>query len=348
LPCSKLLASKFSAFLAVLLLLSSHALSLAQSMPPIPGQDPGLRRTPLQESEMKAVPQPYRLNPSEGISIEEILIVDALVRKSVIHLPAGWTENKNMPLILVLHGAKLSAKIAEIVTGFDRLSNKKGFIVAYPDAIYHQWSDGRRAEDNPSYGIDDVKFLSQLMDYMVWKYHVNPQRIYVAGYSSGGMMAQKLGMEITDKIAAIAEVAATIPLPQLALQEKPSRPLPILMINGTQDPAFPWNGGNTQIIGIRVGAVASVMDSVNYWLTANGGLMASPDANESVDKKDGTKVEVTNYPTANNTSVMLYKIIGGGHTWPGSDVPLRYIPLLGRQSKNLRASELIWEFFNHY
>lgn len=347
-----MLYSRPVALLAILSLFWSTPFCSAQSMPPISGPSFGWGNSSLQESEANPVPQPSRFNPVEGVSIDEVLIVDDLVRKMVVHLPAGWQENKNMPLVLVLHGAKLSAKIAEIVTGFDKLSNRQNFVVAYPDAIYHQWNDGRKALDNPSYGIDDVKFLSRLMDYMVWKYHVDPKRIYVAGYSSGGMMAQKLGMEITDKIAAIAEVAATMPVPLLELQEKPTKPLPVLMINGTQDPAFPWSGGNTQIIGIKVGPVASVMGCVNYWVEANGGLTARPDSNQTVDKaygtKDGTMVEVTTYPTAKNTCVMLYKIDGGGHTWPGSDVPLRYIPFLGRQSKNLRASELIWEFFNHY
>jgi polyhydroxybutyrate depolymerase len=252
-------------------------------------------------------------------------------------------------LVIVLHGARLSAKIAELVTEFDKLSNEKHFIVVYPNAIYRQWNDGRRKEDNPSYGIDDVKFISQLIDYLIWKYHINPKRVYVAGYSSGGMLSQKLGMEVTDKIAAIAEVASSLPLSQIALNIKPTKPLPVLMINGTNDPAFPWGGGTTSIIGIKVGPVAPVMESAQYWIDANGGLTVEPRIQRLIgDKKGKTTVDMTHFSTKSNAPVILYKINGGGHTWPGSEVPLRSIPFLGRQSKELNGSELIWEFFKGY
>jgi polyhydroxybutyrate depolymerase len=327
----------------------STVLCHAEGIQPLAGQQNVFISNPAQVPELPPAQEPYRFNRKEGATIDETLVVDALIRRTLVHLPAGWQEDKTMPLLIILHGAKLSGKIAEVVTGFDKLSNKENFIVAYPDAVHHQWNDGRNEWDNPSYGIDDVKFISRLMDYMVWKYHVNPQKIYVAGYSSGGMLAQRLAMEITDKVAAIAEVAATLPMPQLALKKKPGRPISVLMINGTEDPAFPWGGGTTQIIGVKVGNVASVLATVDYWINANGGMRDLPDLHPAVtNKRDGTMVDVANFPTQNKTSVMLYTIRGGGHTWPGSDVPLRYIPFLGRQSGNLKASELIWEFFSHY
>jgi polyhydroxybutyrate depolymerase len=284
-----------------------------------------------------------------GLNVKETLIVDGRVRKTIVHLPPGYRQNVERPLVIVLHGAKLTAKIAQLVTEFDKISNENNFIVAYPNALHHQWNDGRGKGYTPSYGIDDVKFISQLIDYLIWKYQVNPKKVYIAGFSSGGMLSQKLGMERADKIAAIAEVSSSLPLSQLALNRKPSKPLPVLMINGTRDPAFPWEGGNTRIVGIKVGPVAPIMDSVQFWLDANGGLTSPPDFHQVLSsKKGGGAVDVTYYPTASNTCVILYKIYGGGHTWPGSEVPLRYIPLLGRQSRDLKASELIWEFFKGY
>lgn len=289
------------------------------------------------------------LGRHSGINIKETLIVDGRVRKTIVHLPPGYSYNEERPAIIVLHGAKLTAKIAQLVTEFDKLANSDNFIVAYPNAMHRQWNDGRGKDYTPSYGIDDIKFISRLIDDLVWKYRANPQKVYIAGFSSGGMLSQKLGMEITDKIAAIAVVSSSLPLAQLELDPKPSKPLPVLMINGTRDRAFPWEGGNTRIVGIKVGPVAPIMDSVKFWLEANGGLTAPPDFHQLFrSKKRGGAVDVTNYPTQSGTCVMLYKIHGGGHTWPGSEVPLRYIPFLGRQSKDLKASELIWEFFRNY
>jgi polyhydroxybutyrate depolymerase len=137
------------------------------------------------------------------------------------------------------------------------------------------------------------------------------------------MLSQKLGMEATDRFAAIAEVASSLPLSQMALNKKPSKPIPVLMINGTNDPAFPWAGGNTSIIGIKVGPVASVMKSAQYWINVNGGMISTPDEQLVVsDKKGKTTVDRTHFSTKMNMPVILYKINGRGRTWPGSDIPL--------------------------
>lgn len=290
-----------------------------------------------------------KFDTKAGLTINETLLVEGLTRRTIVHLPKQFEAHTKRPLVIVLHGAKLSGWIAQAVTGFDKLANEENFIVTYPDAIHRQWDDGRPEGFTPAYGINDVKFIATLIDYLVWKYNVDPEKVYVTGYSSGGMLTQKLGLELTDKIAAIAEVASSLPMAQLQKNEKPSRPISLLMINGSADKAFPWNGGNTKIVRIRVGEVAPVMTTYQYWVEANGG--ADNDTRqraESLQKyKGGTKVEFLNTRTENGTCVMLYKINGGGHTWPGSEVPLRYIPFLGRQSKQMNASELIWEFFKN-
>lgn len=284
-----------------------------------------------------------------GLTIHETLLVDGLIRKSIVHLPRQYNASKKLPLVIVLHGAKLSGGIAQALTGFDRLANEKSFIVTYPDAINRQWNDGRPEGYTPSYGVNDVQFISTLIDYMVWKYKADPEQVYVAGYSSGGMLAQKLALEITDKISAIAEVAASLPMAQLKLNKKPDKPISVLMINGSADRAFPWDGGDTRIVRIRVGPVAPIMTTFQYWVEANGGSDDAPHRQESLQKKPGgTQVEFLSARTEDETCVVLYKINGGGHTWPGSDVPLPYIPFLGRKSKQLNASELIWEFFQNH
>lgn len=302
----------------------------------------------IQNTGKEPEPTTGEFNTEDGLTIHETLLVDSLIRRTIVHLPSHFKANQKLPLVIVLHGAKLSGWIAQAVTGFDRLSNEEGFIVTYPDALNQQWNDGRKAGDTPSYGIDDVHFIATLIDYMAWKYQIDPERVYIAGYSSGGMLAQKLALELTYKVSAIAEVASSFPINQLRLSKKPGKPISVLMINGTADRAFPWEGGSTRIIRINVGEVAPVMTTFNYWVNANGGPGDLPQRQEALQKKlGGTRVSLYNTRTQNGKCVMLYKIHGGGHTWPGSEVPLRYIPFLGSQSRHLNASELIWEFFKH-
>jgi polyhydroxybutyrate depolymerase len=310
------------------------------------------RLLPTEESSQRKttrIPKPSIINRTEGLTIHETLIVNGLVRKALVHLPNQYNPEEKRPLLIVLHGARLSGWIAEATTGFDKIANQENFIVVYPDATHQQWDDGRDGAHNPSYGINDVDFIAQLINYLDWKYHLETSEVYVAGYSSGGMLAQKLGMELSDKVSAIAEVASSLPVPQLKLQKIPSRPLSVLMINGTKDRAFPMAGGTTQIIKVKVGPVAPIMTTYQYWVLANGGVGSLAPKQDLLQKiKNGTTVNLLNTRTRNGSCVMLYTINGGGHTWPGSEVPLRYIPLLGKQSRDLNASELIWEFFKHY
>jgi polyhydroxybutyrate depolymerase len=307
------------------------------------------RFLPTEESSQNQtapVPKPTAIETKTGLTINETLLVNGMVRKALVHLPPYYTVEDKRPLVVVLHGARLSGWIAEAATGFDKIANQENFIVTYPDALHQQWDDGRSPTDTPSYGVDDVGFISQLIDYIDWKYHIKKDEVYVVGFSSGGMLTQKFGLEQTEKVTAIAEVAASLPIPQMELQKKPSRPLSVLMINGTNDPAFPWAGGMTRIVRVRVGAVAPIMATYQYWINANGGPGSSPPRQEVMQKnKIGTSVNLLNTRTANGSCIMLYRINGGGHTWPGSEVPLYYIPFLGRQSRALNASELIWEFF---
>lgn len=338
---------KFSkAFLLLLALLSLLNGMPASANPQTSSEIPTEENS--REIDSNAEPIVNEIDSENGLTISETLIVGKHIRRSLVHLPKDYKSNKGLPLVIILHGARLSGWIAQSVTGFDRMANEEGFVVAYPDALNKQWDDGRQEGVTPSFGVNDVKFISVLIDYLVMKYQVNPEKVYVAGYSSGGMLAQKLGMELTDKVAAVAEVAASLPTSQLKANKKPSKPISILMINGTADAAFPWEGGTTSILRINVGEVAPIMDMFQYWVNANEGPGAIPNQSDTqLNKKNGTTVDVFNTRTENGRCVMLYKIKGGGHTWPGSEVALRYIPFLGRESKELKASELIWQFFKH-
>jgi len=90
--------------------------------------------------------------------------------------------------------------------------------------------------------IDDVGFISALIDYLVKTLNVDPNNFYVTGMSNGAMMTHRLALELTDKITAVATVAGNIPEDQLQ-SGTPKRAIPVLIISGTDDPMMPWDGG---------------------------------------------------------------------------------------------------------
>lgn len=274
-----------------------------------------------------------------------------LKRSYYIHLPTDHQSTAILPVMLVLHGGGKAdgAKLAQR-TGYNAIADRDGFIVVYPNGIDNQWNDGRgvtfRKADNTR--IDDVGFLSALIDLIIRDYKGDPRRVYVTGLSNGGMMALRLGCELDSKITAIAPVIANIPK-NIIDQCKPDNPLPVLLMNGTEDPLVPWDGGSVRFLHKRMGKVASTDETIHFWVTHNQCnpkpvIRTLPDR----DTTDNSRVIVSTYTNAGNRSeVILYAIEGGGHSFPGSNVPDRP-RLVGKKNHDIDGAEVIWNFFKRH
>ncbi len=282
--------------------------------------------------------------------IDGSIMVDGIERTYHLYIPNNYNPNAHLPLLIVLHGGGGNGKGMEEKTTlgeFDKLADKENFIVVYPDAFKKHWNDGK--EDPYSYSarhnIDDVKFISTLIDYLGKKYNIDKNRVYVVGMSNGGMMSFRLACELSDKIAGIATVAASMP-ENLYILCHPSNKISILMIHGTHDPIVPWEGGYVHIFGKRRGNVVSIEESFEFWARHNNcTLQFNQTYLPDIDPNDGTKVwkkECSN--EENGTKVILYGIEGGGHTWPGG---LRRFSeqIVGRISHDINACKVIWNFF---
>jgi polyhydroxybutyrate depolymerase len=253
--------------------------------------------------------------------------------------PEGIEKVKPTPLLLVLHGSAGSGEDMMTVTrrGFERLADKEKFVVVYPDALERRWNDQGGT-------VDDVGFLLAIVDKLVADGLVDKNRVYVAGISNGGMMAQRLACEQADRIAGIATVAGGLPS-GLTGTCKPARALPVLVIHGTEDPIVPWAGG--AVAGFEeFGKVLSARDTAGFWAANNqcgtsGVIAAEPDR----DPQDGTRVKLEVFASCPaGAAVKLAAIEGGGHTWPGG---YQYLPerFIGKTSQDVDANALIWNFF---
>lgn len=258
--------------------------------------------------------------------------VGDLHRQYIVHVPEKYFDTETpAPLLLVLHGAGGTGKGMESLSGFDKLSDQEGFIVAYPDAINTAWNDERGDEAS---AIDDVGYLAHIIDSVAQKVNIDRTRVYAAGYSRGGMMSYLLGCVLPDQIAAVASVASTFPIYQFD-QCQNSPPKPVIVIQGTDDPVVPW-------MGIQSGYF-SAADTLRFWGKHNqcvdlGPIKDSPDINPL----DGTRL-LTQEAIKCQQSVILYGVFHGGHTWPGH--PFQSDFDLGLTSRDFDASTTIWEFF---
>lgn len=279
-------------------------------------------------------------------TIKECIVVGELNRTYLVHVPTAFEAKERLPLIIALHPFTGTGETMERITGLSSLADRESFLVAYPDGHQRVWNADPVAPSSIlGRPADDVAFISALIDHLVETHGADPGRVFVTGASSGGLMAHRVACELTDKLAAAASVMITLPVGWQD-HEKPSKPLPFLMIQGTADPFFPWQGGTVNEGPFRQSEYLSAEDSVGFWVTENMAVLPPTETNlPDAAPNDGTTVLREVYaPGPGGAEVDFYRINGGGHTWPGSS-DTRLIFLVGRTSQDINATQVIWDFF---
>ena len=265
-------------------------------------------------------------------------------RTFLIYVPGGegsaLAEGVKLPVIFALHGRFGTPETMVKLADFRPIADREKVILVYPAGIGRSWNDGRLKTPAHEQNIDDVGFLNQLMTYMIRHYPVDSTRLFVTGMSNGGFMTSRLGCALSNRVAAIAVVAASI---GAGSDCKPERPVPALYMQGTKDPLVPFDGGE-----MKKGA-GGVIDShrqvLDRWVDIDG-CGKDPIVTHLRDSvRDRTTVTREVYVNkASGVSVVGYTVEGGGHAWPGG---WAYLPkaFIGVTSRNLDACEAIWAFF---
>jgi polyhydroxybutyrate depolymerase len=290
--------------------------------------------------------------PEDPHTVERTMNFDGYNRTYRVHIPSGITPEESPALVLVLHGGGGTAEGMErslTQGGWDSLSDIYRFLVVYPDGIGKNWNDGRHLNDTAHHeNIDDVGFLSALIDLLLTEFHGDPKKVYVTGISNGAMMSYRLAFDIPETIAAIAPVAGAIPTDILPTNIS-GTPVSVIALSGTKDPLVPWDGGMIGTQRNPRGTCISVPDSILFWVQRdNCSKTPSSQWLANTNLLDFCRVHQNIYRNgSNNTEVVLDEIRGGGHTWPGG---YQYLPvfLVGRTCRDIDANKIIWEFFSSH
>ncbi len=285
---------------------------------------------------------PSHTELAPGDYVRQIIVGDRK-RTYIVHVPEGYDAKKTTPVVLALHGAGMNGSMMVWFTGLNKTSDAKGFIVVYPSGTgpgsFLTWNAGGLIGRFKDERVDDVDFISKLLDELATLVNVDKKRVYACGMSNGGMMSYRLAVELSDRIAAIAPVGGTMATDI----GEPKRAVPVMHFHGTKDEIVPY--------GPPIGPAPSfaslkgVEDSVLTWVKSNG---CDENALSDTLSKDGDKMKVTRRTyggSKDGADVVLVAIEGGGHTWPGRQLPIAF---LGRSARNISANELIWEFFQKY
>ena len=272
------------------------------------------------------------------------LTVGGLNRTYLVHVPEGHDPRTPMPVVLALHGATMNGPMMAWFSGLNQKADEAGFIAVYPNGTgsfsSFTWNGGNCCGSAMQNNVDDVAFISALLDDLMATYHIDPRRIYATGMSNGAIMAYRLASELSDRIAAIAPVAGSMGTEI----SQPKRPVSVLHFHGTMDEYIPFLGGKGKksMSGTQF---CSVDHSIRAWVKSNG-----CDENPKIDllSKHGDEMTVTRKTYAagkDGTEVVLVVIEGGGHTWPGMRSPAK---ILGKSALNISANDLMWEFFEKH
>lgn len=270
------------------------------------------------------------ISPLLSQTVTKSFAFDSLERSYRLHTPPTYDEIIPVPLMLNFHGLNSSAIIQEVYSQMSVVADSAGFIVAYPEGIDQRWNVNIDDLENDS--IDDVGFVSALIDTIVANYNIDTNRIYASGFSLGGFMCYRLACELSHRISAITSVSGLMSEPLLQ-NCHPTRSVSITQIHGTNDQVVAYNGDNQFL------SVDRVMDFWREKYECDIIPAVTPITDE--DPTDGSSVVRINYICAlEPTELVLFIINNGGHTWPGSPIVLDGdVP-----NGDIDASHEIWTF----
>lgn len=250
-------------------------------------------------------------------------------------------------LVVDLHGY-LSGSAGQVaMSDLGSVAEEAGFVVATPQGTSEMpyWNAVPHAELP-----DDIGFVEDVIDDVGTNLCIDADRVYVDGFSNGAFLASLVACRLSDRVAAVAAVAGLV----YPSDCSPTRPVPVLAIHGTDDQYVSFTGGpgpaldeltwNDQSrLAFDGLPFASVSSAAAEWAELHG---CGPDpARTDV----GTDVELVEYSgCAEGSTVRLYVVDGGGHTWPGSTFSRASEPILGPTTEEIDASEVIWSFFGDH
>ena len=275
------------------------------------------------------------------------LTVEGYARSFIVYLPKGYNNAGKMPMIFAIHGGSGTPEGMINIANFKAIADRDKVVLVYPSGIQNNWNDGRPTTPN-QLGINDVSFFNQMCDYMINNYSVDGTKIYATGISNGGFMSSRLGCELSNRIAAIAVVAATMEATTIAPSCNPGRPVPVIYIHGTTDPLVPFTGGQMTAGGTAGGSILSHFQALDKWATINS-CNSIPTVTDLPDvANDGTTIKQRVYSGGiNGSEVVSYVISNGGHTWPQGYQYLNEA-IIGKTSQDINACEVIWTFFQRF
>ncbi|MEO8589485.1 MAG: PHB depolymerase family esterase [Flavobacteriales bacterium] len=264
--------------------------------------------------------------------------VGGLERTYTVRLPSAYDGVTPLPLVIAMHGGFGSGLQLEQQSLLTVKGEEAGFIVVYPDGVasplgIRSWNAGWCCGYSSTNSIDDVGFIDSLLDTLENELAIDTLRIYATGMSNGGFLSYRLACELSDRIAAIAPVAASMSMTDCA----PARSMPVIAFHSYLDESVPYLGG----IGTGISAHYNPpLDSVQNAFASHAACAVLNDT-----LQDDVEMTVISWHECDCAQeVLTYMTHDGGHSWPGGVQS----PIGDPTSTVIDADDLMWAFFQQY
>ena len=270
-------------------------------------------------------------------TINESIIHDGIQRNYIVYIPEIYDGSSAVPLVLNFHGYGSNATQQMFYGDFRDIADTEGFLLVHPEGTLSNgnqfWNVGFPGTTSST--IDDVGFTEALIDELANSYAIDLDRVYATGMSNGGFMSFLLACQLSEKIAAVASVTGSM-TPGTFNDCNAQHPTPVLQIHGTNDSVVPYDGNSIWTLPI--------VDVVSYWVNYNNcDTTPTTTTFPDLDLSDGSTVEHSVYEDGDLGSTTEHmKVIGGGHTWPGSIINTP------GTNQDIDASMEIWSFFSRF
>lgn len=258
---------------------------------------------------------------------------EGLERTFTVRVPRSADTARAMPLVILLHGRGGSGQGVAQRTGFTAIADTAGFLLVAPDGTGEPrgWHTGFA----PGGAVNDVGFINALIDTLAARYRIDQKRVYVAGYSNGGVLAHRVAADLSRRIAAAAVYAGAIGVRtvrgDVSKIDPPRGPVPIMIIHGDADDVVPYD--TTRGHGRMGGYPVPAPDAARYWARANECRTMDPRR----DTVAAGRVLHDIWDRGCRAPVEFLTLRGHDHRWPST-----------RDGAAIEAADAMVEFFTRH
>jgi polyhydroxybutyrate depolymerase len=273
---------------------------------------------------------------------QETVTLEHLSRQREYHLivPSSYDGETAVPLVIALHGAGGSGQSFMENSSYKDLAEEAGYVIVFPEGVQNSWGylDRRDLAANDLY-TNDWSFVDTLIDQISAEYNIDSERVYIIGFSNGGLLAMRIMCEYSSRLAGVAVIAAILNH-FLAQQCLTADPVPLMLVLGTKDELFPWSGVTSRRQSNRLVITFSIQQTVSYFTTMNQCSLDSVKTGAINTSYSPVQVVETLFTSCrHNATFVLEALVEYDHRYPLE-------PFIKRDDDTTGTIEdAIWDFF---